>query len=166
MSEDNHFITRPKLLKKHRNNDVSRFAHLNFTSIWCKLKQCLPNKTRNSAMEYKSDLKTATKVWWRFFLRYAVIFAAVNLFAGLTVNLWGHLLPKGLYTVMLLSGVLANIVATLLVIFYCLNRKFKKSQLILQGKSENINNWNMEVNSKFHLRLMPKNEQSCRKNQF
>ena len=94
-------------------------------------------------MEYKSDLKTATKVWWRFFWRYAVIFAAVNLFAGLTVNLWGHLLPKGLYTVMLLSGVLANIVATLLAMSYCLNRKFKKSPLILQGKSENINNWNM-----------------------
>ena len=93
-------------------------------------------------MEYKSDLKTATKVWWRFFWRYAVIFAAVNLFAGLIVSLWGHLLPKGLYTVMLLSGVLANIIATLLVMFYCLNRKFKKSQLILQGKSENINNWN------------------------
>ena len=93
-------------------------------------------------MEYKSDLKTATKVWWRFFWRYAVIFSAVNLFAGLTVNLWEHLLPKGLYTVMLLSGVFANIIATLLVMFYCLNRKFKKSPLILQGKSKNINNWN------------------------
>ena len=43
---------------------------------------------------------------------------------------------------MLLSGILANIVATLLAMFYCLNRKFKKSPLILQGKSENINNWN------------------------
>ena len=59
-------------------------------------------------MEYKSDLKTTTKVWWRFFWRYAVIFVAVNLFAGLTVNLWGHILPKGLYTVMLLSGVLGE----------------------------------------------------------
>ena len=93
-------------------------------------------------MEYKSDLKTATIVWWRFFWRYAVIFAAVNLFAGLTVNLWGHLLPKGLYTVMILSGVLANIVATLLAMFYCLNRKFKKSSLIMQGKTANNSNWN------------------------
>ena len=81
-------------------------------------------------MKYKSDLKTTTKVWWRFFWRYAVIFVAVNLFAGLTVNLWGHILPKGLYTVMLLSGVLANVVATLLVMFYCLNRKFKKSDFV------------------------------------
>ena len=93
-------------------------------------------------MEYKSDLKTATIVWWRFFWRYAIIFVAVNLFSGITMNYFGHLLPKGLYMIMLLSGILANIVATLLVMFYCLDHKSKKSPLILQGKSENINNWN------------------------
>ena len=93
-------------------------------------------------MEYKSDLKTATIVWWRFFWRYAIIFAAVNLFSGIMMNYFGHLLPKGLYMIMLLSGILANIVATLLVMFYCLDHKFKKSSLIMQGKTANINNWN------------------------
>ena len=92
-------------------------------------------------MEYKSDLKTATIVWWRFFWRYAIIFAAVNLFFGITMNYLGHLLPKGLYMIMLLFGILANIVATLLVMFYCLDHKFKKSSLIMQGKSATINNW-------------------------
>lgn len=93
-------------------------------------------------MEYKKDLKTATKVWWRFFWRYAILFAALNLFAGITVNFLGHLLPNGLYMVMMLSGIFANIIATLLVMFYILNRKFKKSTLILQGKSERTNSWN------------------------
>ena len=93
-------------------------------------------------MEYKSDLKTATIVWWRFFWRYAIIFVAVNLLVGISMNYFGHLLPKRLYMIMLLSGILANIMATLLVMFYCLDHKSKKSPLILQGKSENINNWN------------------------
>lgn len=93
-------------------------------------------------MEYKSDLKTATIVWWRFFWRYAIIFVAVNLFGGFTMNYFSHFLPKGLYMIMFLSGILANIVATLLAMFYCLNRKFKNSSLILQGKTANISCWN------------------------
>ena len=93
-------------------------------------------------MEYKSDLKTTTIIWWRFFWRYAIIFATVNLFTGLIVNFFGERLPNGLYMVMLLSGIFANIVASLLVMLYSLNRKFKKSLLILRGKSASTGKWN------------------------
>lgn len=89
-------------------------------------------------MEYKCNLKTATVVWWRFFWRYAVVFISVILFAGIGVNLCKGIQPHYLYAITLLSGFLANVFSTLLGFFYCLNRKFRKSSLILQGKSEHI----------------------------
>lgn len=93
-------------------------------------------------MEYRNDLKSVTKVWWRFFWRYVIMFVAVNLFAGVIVNFLGNFLPKGLYMITMLSGIFANIVATLFAMYYCLNRKFKKSPLILQGKNTNLCQWN------------------------
>lgn len=89
-------------------------------------------------MEYKCNLKTATVVWWRFFWRYAVVFISVILFIGIGVNFCEHIHPRYLYMVTLLSGFLANAAGTLFGFFYCLNRKFRKSSLILQGKSEHI----------------------------
>ena len=61
-------------------------------------------------MEYRNDLKSVTKVWWRFFWRYVIMFVAVNLFAGVIVNFLGNFLPKGLYMITMLSGIFANIV--------------------------------------------------------
>ena len=41
----------------------------------------------------------------------------------------------------MISCIFANIVATLFAMYYCLNRKFKESPLILQGKSTNLSQW-------------------------
>ena len=90
-----------------------------------------------SAMEYKCDLKAATVVWWRFFWRYALVFVAIILLMGFSVNFLGNLQPHCLYRITLLAGVFANIIATMSGLFYCLDRKFKESPIVLTGKKEN-----------------------------
>lgn len=88
-------------------------------------------------MKYKNDWKAVNTVWWRFFWRYAVIFIAINVIWGIFANFWGQFLPKGMFVIMMLSGILANILATLISMMYCLNRKFPKSPLILQSSAKN-----------------------------
>ena len=92
-------------------------------------------------MKYENDLKKVTVVWWRFFWRYAVIFITINVLTGLAINFWGHYLPRGLYAVTMFSGFFANLLATMVSMYYCLNRNFRKSPLILQGKSEKPGPW-------------------------
>ncbi len=93
-------------------------------------------------MDYKCDLKTATVVWWRFFWRYAVIFVAMLLLAGICINLCVdyqmYYQTRCVFIITLLSGIFANGIATLSAMFYCLNRKFRNSSLILQGRTETI----------------------------
>lgn len=89
-------------------------------------------------MEYKKDLRSATVVWWRFFWRYAVVFALLNFTFGLAVNIFGHFLPTGLFTFMLFSGVGANMISSLLMMHYCMCRKFRNSPMILLYKTDTI----------------------------
>ena len=93
---------------------------------------------REHRMKYANDLKTVTVVWWRFFWRYAVIFITINILIGIAINFGGRYLPRGLYMITIFSGISANILATMISMYYCLNRKFKKSPLVLQGKSEKM----------------------------
>lgn len=81
------------------------------------------------------SLKAINVVWWRFFWRYAVVFILLNLVAGIVVNYFGHLFPKGLYATTIFYGLFANLVASLGVMLYCIDRKFKGSSLVLQTKN-------------------------------
>ena len=88
-------------------------------------------------MEYNSDLTTTTVVWWRFFWRYTVCFSAIILVVGISVNFCGRANPSYIYKVTLLSGLFANVLGTLCSMFFCVNRKFRNSPLVLQGKNTN-----------------------------
>lgn len=86
-------------------------------------------------MMRESHLKIVNIVWWRFFWRYAVIFIVLNVVAGATINYFGQYFPKGLYATTMFYGLCANLLASSLVMFYCLNRKFKKSSIVLQAQN-------------------------------
>ncbi len=72
-------------------------------------------------------------VWWRFFWRYAILFIALLLVGGTILNALVWLLPNMtlLYFVTLLYSGLVNICASVVVFFYILNRRFKRSSIIL-----------------------------------
>ena len=89
-------------------------------------------------MKNRSDLRAVTIVWWRFFWRYAIFFCGINLLIGICANFLGYLLSQKLYLLMMLSGIVANIISTMMAMFFCLNRKFQKSPLVLHGRDENL----------------------------
>lgn len=72
-------------------------------------------------------------VWWRFFWRYAILFIALLLVGGTILNALVWLLSNMtlLYFVTLLYSGLVNICASVVVFFYILNRRFKRSSIIL-----------------------------------
>ena len=72
-------------------------------------------------------------VWWRFFWRYAILLIALLLVGGTILNALVWLLPNMtlLYFVTLLYSGLVNICASVVVFFYILNRRFKRSSIIL-----------------------------------
>ena len=72
-------------------------------------------------------------VWWRFFWRYAILFIALLLVGVTILNALVFLLPNMtlLYFVTLLYSGLVNICASVVVFFYILNRRFKRSSIIL-----------------------------------
>ena len=72
-------------------------------------------------------------VWWRFFWRYAILWAALLLGGGNLLNLLSKFILDSsfLFSVTLIYSGTANVLASFLVFFYILNRPFKKSVAVL-----------------------------------
>ena len=79
----------------------------------------------------KESLRNIQIVWWRFFWRYAIVFVVVNFLFGFVLNSLGQSISSYIYLIAIFYGVWANLIATLVAMFYCLGRRFKKSALVL-----------------------------------
>ena len=90
-------------------------------------------------------------VWWRFFWRSALLWAALLLGGGNLLNLLSKFILDSsfLFSVTLIYSGTANVLASFLVFFYILNRPFKKSVAVLSianGRSV----FRMKLKSWFH----------------
>jgi len=80
--------------------------------------------------------------WWRFFWRYILLFACLLLLGGWVadVAVGDSLKSSFLFLLLITYGFLMNILASVIVFFYIVNRRFRKSGwvLALNGERDGI----------------------------